>query len=52
MDAEVLEARESKSKPDRGIVRFRFNLFRSDASGKKQLAITYTSPVMIRKRDA
>lgn len=52
MDAEVLEARESKSKPDRGIVRFRFNLFRSDAEGKKQLAITYTSPVMIRKRGA
>jgi acyl dehydratase len=52
MDAEVLEARDSKSKPDRGIVRFRFNLFRSDIAGKRQLAITYTSPVMIRKRDA
>ena len=52
MDAEVLEARDSKSKPDRGFVRFRFDLFRSDAAGKRQLAITYTSPVMIRKRNA
>ncbi len=50
MQAEVLEARRSKSKPDRGIVRFRFNLFRTDAAGKRQLAITYVSPVMIRKR--
>lgn len=52
MQAEVLEARESKSKLDRGIVRFRFDLFRTDPGGKRQLAITYTSPVMIRKRDA
>jgi acyl dehydratase len=52
MEAEVLEARASKSKPDRGIVRFRFDLFRSDESGQRQRAITYTSPVMIRKREA
>jgi len=52
MEAEVLEARSSKSKTDRGIVRFRFDLFRSDAAGKRELAITYTSPVMIRKREA
>jgi acyl dehydratase len=51
MEAEVLEARYSKSKPDRGIVRFRFDLFRIDASGTRQLAITYTSPVMIRKKN-
>ncbi len=52
MKAEVLEARSSKSKPDRGIVRFRFDLFRTDAAGMSELAITYTSPVMIRKREA
>jgi len=52
MEAEVLEARSSKSKPGRGIVRFRFDLFRTDEAGKRQLAITYTSPVMIRKREA
>jgi acyl dehydratase len=52
MEAEVLEARSSKSKPDRGIVRFRFDLFRTDEAGKRQLSITYTSPVMIRKREA
>jgi hypothetical protein len=33
-------------------VRFRFDLFRSDESGQRQRAITYTSPVMIRKREA
>nr|TFG55291.1 MAG: MaoC family dehydratase [Hyphomicrobiales bacterium] len=52
MEAEVLEARFSNSKPDRGIVRFRFDLYRTDGQGKRELAITYTSPVMIRKRDA
>ena len=52
MKAEVLEARSSKSKPDRGIVRFRFDLCRTDAAGMSELAITYTSPVMIRKREA
>ena len=33
-------------------LRFRFDLFRTDEAGKRQLAITYTSPVMIRKREA
>jgi acyl dehydratase len=52
MEAEVLEARSSKSKPDRGIVRFRFDLFRTNEADKRELAITYISPVMIRKREA
>jgi acyl dehydratase len=50
MEAEVLEARELKSKPDRGMVRIRFSLFRTDPKVERQLAMSYVAPVMIRKR--
>lgn len=52
MEAEVMHARTSFSMKDRGFVTFRFNLFRSDAGVTKQLAMTYVSPIMIRKREA
>lgn len=52
MEAEVLDARESASKPDRGFVRFRFDLFRSSGGDRRERAMTYVSPVMIRKRGA
>jgi acyl dehydratase len=50
MKAEVLDIRESASKPDRGFVRFRFDLFREGKDGGRERAMKYTSPVMIRKR--
>ncbi len=52
MEAEVLDARASLSKPDRGFVTFRFDLFRSNPETERQLAMTYKSPIMIRKREA
>jgi len=51
MEAEVLELRELKSKPDRGIIRFRFDFFRKAGEAPRERAMTYTSPVMIRRRE-
>ena len=51
MEAEVLETRELGSKPDRGLVRFRFDLYRAAGEGPRERAMTYSSPVMIRRRE-
>jgi len=42
-EVEVLETRASQSKPDRGIVRFRFTLLR----GEEEPVLDYETPIMI-----
>lgn len=45
LDAEVLETRPS-SRPDRGYVRFRFSMWRENATGDRERVMFLISPVM------
>jgi acyl dehydratase len=48
LNVEVLEARESKSRPTLGIVKFKF----STLNAKGQMISEMTTPIMIGRREA